>query len=154
MTSLINQGDFAAAAELIAPDFAGHFPGFPTAYGPAGLQQILSVYRTAFPDQHVTVDEVIAEGDMVACRVTFSGTHTGPLMGMPPTGKQFKVPGLQILRMAAGKAAEQWANSDDLGDAAAAWSRASAGPGHALIPGKWNPECGSDVKGTVAYGIL
>jgi predicted ester cyclase len=73
------------------------------------------VYISALSDRHVTVEDMAAEGDKVAVRLTFSGAHTGGLMGIPPTGKQVKVSAINIFHLVDGKAVEQWTNSDDLG---------------------------------------
>jgi predicted ester cyclase len=72
-------------------------------------------FRAAFPDIHVAVEDVIANGDKVVVRLTFSGTHTGPLMGMPPTGKFVTITGIAIDRIQNGKIVEHWVNRDDLG---------------------------------------
>ena len=67
------------------------------------------------PDFHSTIEDVIAEGDKVVTRQTFRGTHTGDLMGIPPTGKQVTMSGIVISHFANGKCVELWANNDDLG---------------------------------------
>ncbi len=110
---IVNQHNLAT--ELIDPNYVDHVPGFPPVQGIEGLQQLISIYRNAFPDMQVTIEDLIAEGDKVAARFTFRGTHTGELMGIPPTGKQVTVSALHILRVANGKIVEEWQNSDDLG---------------------------------------
>ncbi len=55
-------------------------------YGPESMQGLATMLRTAFPDLHFTIEELVAEGETVAGHLTMSGTHQGPLMGMPPTG--------------------------------------------------------------------
>jgi steroid delta-isomerase-like uncharacterized protein len=84
--------------------------------------QGLQIYRhfllkffTAFPDAHFTSEELIAEGDTVAVRRTFRGTHTGSFMGIPPTGKQVTTTVMTMNRFAHGKIVEVWNNTDDLG---------------------------------------
>jgi len=86
-----------------------------TIQGLEAYQQFFSMYFAAFPDAGVTIEDLIAEGDTVVVRQTFRGTHTGDLMGIPPTGKQVSGTGIQITRIANGKAVEQWFNGDDLG---------------------------------------
>jgi predicted ester cyclase len=71
--------------------------------------------RTAFPDLHFTIEELIAEGDVVAGRLTMSGTHEGPLMGMPPTGRSVQQAHMHFVRFRDGKAVEHWGVRDDLG---------------------------------------
>ena len=76
---------------------------------------LATMYRTAFPDLHFTVEDQIAEGDMVANRVTARGTHQGEFMGIAPTGKQVTVTGITIDRIAGDKLEESWASWDFLG---------------------------------------
>ena len=112
----INQGKMAVVDELVSPDYVEHDPGFPQPVrGPEGLKQYFMVFRTAFPDIHITIEDMIAEGDMVAVRHTARGTNQGDLMGMPPTGKQVTVTGIVIHRIADGKFVESWVNVDNLG---------------------------------------
>jgi len=112
----INKKNLTAVSEYVAPNFVGHFTGgAPPVQGVEGFKQYLSMWNTAIPDSRVTVDDIIAEADTVALRVTFRGTHTGPLMNIPPTGKSITVSGINLFRIVDGKAVEQWANTDDLG---------------------------------------
>ncbi len=67
------------------------------------------------PDGRYELTSMIAEGDMVACRVTISGTQEGEMFGIPPTGKSFSVEHVHWHRVANGKLAERWAVRDDLG---------------------------------------
>ncbi len=73
------------------------------------------MYRSAFPDLQATVEDQVAEGDKVASRFTFRGTHRGELAGIPPTGNQVEVTGIVISRIEGGKGAEDWSNYDALG---------------------------------------
>jgi steroid delta-isomerase-like uncharacterized protein len=109
-----NQGNTAVFDELLAADYVGHDPSGPM-HGPEGFKQLYVTYRTAFPDTHLTIEEQIAEGDMVASRWTATGTHQGPLMGIPPSGKRVTIAGITITRFASGKPAEAWFNYDTLG---------------------------------------
>jgi len=111
-----NKGDLSVIDELYASDAVADFlpPGFPT--GTAGLKQFVMVYRTAFPDTHFTIEDLIAEADSVVTRWTATGTQAGPLMNIPPTGKQVTVQGISITRYAAnGKAVQAWTSFDQLG---------------------------------------
>jgi predicted ester cyclase len=109
-------GNLAPADEWIAPNWVNHDPGTPELPpGPEGFKLLVSGYRAAFPDLKVTLDDVIVEGDKVAGRWTASGANTGPLMGMPPTGKQATISGISILTFAGGQVAEQRTNWDTLG---------------------------------------
>jgi hypothetical protein len=71
--------------------------------------------RTAFPDLHFTIEELIAEGDTVAGRLTMNGTHDGPLMSMPPTGRPVRQDHMHFVRFRDGKAIEHWGVRDDMG---------------------------------------
>jgi steroid delta-isomerase-like uncharacterized protein len=107
--------DQSRAYQLVAPDFVGHFPGQPPIEGLEAYRQFGSVYFSAFPDLQITPEDLIAEGDKVTMRYDWRGTHTGELMGIPPTGKQVITSGISILRVANGKITEQWDNFDNLG---------------------------------------
>ena len=72
------------------------------------------MYFNAFPDLRLTVDEMVAEGDAVVTRNTATATHTGDLMGIPPTGKQITVRGLDLVRFSGGKATEVWHFEEDM----------------------------------------
>jgi len=109
-----NQKNWAAYYELFTPDFVLHNASM-TIQGLEGYKQFLSMYLAAFPDARLTLDDVIGEGDKVVTRQTLHGTHTGDLMGIPPTGKQVSSTGIIITRLENGKAVEQWTNYDDLG---------------------------------------
>ena len=112
----INRGNMAVVDELVSPDYVAHDPGFPQPVrGPEGLKQYFLVFRTAFPDLHLTIEDIIAEGDTVVVRHTARGTHQGDLMGMPPTGKQETVTGIAIHRLVNGKFVESWVNAGSLG---------------------------------------
>jgi predicted ester cyclase len=71
--------------------------------------------RTAFPDLPFTIEELIAEGDLVAGRLTMRGAHDGSLMGMPPTGRQVHEAHVHFARFRDGKAVEHWGVRDDVG---------------------------------------
>ena len=101
-----NKGDFAVADELLARDYVDHDSSYPP--GPAGVQAELSMYRRAFPDLRFTVEDVIAEDDRVATRVSAIGTHQGDLPRIPATGKRVTISGIVVFRFAHGKAVEAW----------------------------------------------
>jgi predicted ester cyclase len=113
--AVINKRNLKAIDELVDPNYVGHIPAFPPVQVIEGLQQVFSTYLTAFLDMTGTIEDLIAEGDKVAARLNFRGTHIGPMMGIPPTGKQVTLSAMNIFRVANGKFFEQWVNSDDLG---------------------------------------
>ena len=99
---VLNQGKLALIDELHVPDFVYHNASR-TIHGLESFKQYLSMLLTAFPDLHVTIEDMIGEGDRVVVRFTFRGTHQGDLRGIPPTGKQVAVRGIDILCAANGK---------------------------------------------------
>lgn len=111
-----NSNNLAGAAEFIAANFTNHDPGTPPLpAGPEGYKQLVTAYRTIYPDLEMTVDDLISEGDKVVCRWTARGTNTGPLMGMPATGKSATVTGISICTVVNGQIVEQRTNWDTLG---------------------------------------
>lgn len=105
----MNRGDLDALDELIADDYVEHDHGL---RGPAAFKQRLATFLAAFPDLRVTIDEVIGDGDTFASRTTITGTHTGALMGIPPTGRRVSVGGVDLGRIRNGKAQERWGGMD------------------------------------------
>jgi steroid delta-isomerase-like uncharacterized protein len=81
----------------------------------AGYRQAMSALFAAFPDSRFSTDDLIAEGDKVAIRHTFRGTHRGEFQGIPPSGEFVTVAAIAILRVEDGKIAESWLNADFLG---------------------------------------
>jgi predicted ester cyclase len=112
----ISPGRVTIADELIAPEFIDHSgpPGFP-ATGPESFKQLVTAFRSAFPDLAVTIEHLVAEGDKVVVAGTMRGTHQGSLFGIPPTGRAFTMTATDILRIVEGKVVEHWGNEDDLG---------------------------------------
>jgi len=108
-------GDLRIVDEIVHPDFVSHSspPGLPP--GPEGVKLWASLFRDAFADLYSTIDDVIVEGDKAVERFTGGGTHTGEFFGIPPTGKQAVITGVNIFRVADGMIVEHWGNSDDLG---------------------------------------
>ena len=109
----INNGDLSVADEIMATDYVYHFPGMDFK-GPEGFKQFITIQRTAFPDLHVTVDEMIAEGNMVAARFKISGTMKGELMGIAPTGKKMNIVEALFIRFENGKVVEATPTIDQL----------------------------------------
>jgi steroid delta-isomerase-like uncharacterized protein len=111
-----NKGNVDVANEVYASAFVAHDPTIPGGQGsPEQVKQFVNTYLSAFPDGHTTVENLISDGEKVAYRWTFRGTHQGELMGIPPTGKQVTVTGITINRVSRGKVEEQWNNFDQLG---------------------------------------
>lgn len=109
-----SQGNLALADELFASDFRLHFPGFP-ALDREGFKQVMSAFRTGFPNLTVTVEEQVAEGDKVVNRLRISGTQTGEFQGIPPTGRPVQFTAVSMMRLENGKLAEIWGQPDIMG---------------------------------------
>ncbi|NOZ28128.1 MAG: hypothetical protein GXP39_08775 [Chloroflexi bacterium] len=105
-----NQGRLEVAKEIHAPDYTFHEQTNPPIRGRDAYDQFAIMYRTAFPDLHFTIEELIAKGDKVVERWSCTATHQGELMGIPPTGKRARTTGISIFRIADGKIAEEWTN--------------------------------------------
>ena len=109
-----NQGNLDVVDELVAPEVYNH-PAVPEhQHGTAGFKHVMEWVREFSSDVHYDIDDIIAEGDKVAVRMTQSGTHTGTVRDIPPTGKSFSVDYVHWFRLADGKVAEMWAVRDDL----------------------------------------
>jgi len=112
---VINKKNLAAIDEFIDPNFVNHAlpPGMPA--GIEGERQVFSMYTTAFPDTHFTVEDMITEGDRVVARLSVSATQHGAYMGLPATGKHVRFTGIDIIHLAGGKLVERWGEMDMLG---------------------------------------
>ena len=112
---LWNTGNMAIADEIFATDFVNHDPNAPEVIDLEDYKKFIVTTRTGFSDFHVTLEDMIAEGDKVANRWTARGTHQGDLFGIPPTNKQATWTGISIYRFADGKIVEAWWSKDMLG---------------------------------------
>lgn len=110
---VFNQGRLDVIDELVAGDAVEH-ESLPIATGEmrTDLRTWLAELRTAFPDYHLELDDVIAEGDRVATRGRITGTNTGSLLGMPPTGRPICVDAIDIIRIEDGRIVEHWGIAD------------------------------------------
>ena len=111
---VFNKGNLSVAEEIMANDYVYHMGQGMEFKGPDGFKQLAIIFRNAFPDLHMAVEDMIAEGDKVAARFTLRGTHKGDLMGIAPTGKQFTTTGNVIIRFAGGKEVEAFGAADML----------------------------------------
>jgi steroid delta-isomerase-like uncharacterized protein len=114
-----NDGNFELADQVIAPNAVNHDPAetaeMRALRGPDVLKRTASMYRTAFPDVQITVDDVIAAEDKVVLRWHSDGTHQGDLAGFAPTGAHGSVTGISIDQWKDGKVVETWTEWDNLG---------------------------------------
>lgn len=108
-----NRHDLDGFCELFADDYVDHGdPGGTN--GRAAMRQHLSAFLAAFPDLHTSLDQVIvdADGQTIGSRTTTTGTHQGELMGIPPNGRQIRVPGVDMARLSGGLIVERWGGMD------------------------------------------
>ena len=113
---VLNQKRVDVIDELFARDYVDHDPDNPDQKpGSEGVHDWVNDFITAFPDVHLTIDGMIAEGDEAATRFTFRATHKGDLVGIAPTDKQVTVTGVWISRFSGGKIVEAWLNMNTLG---------------------------------------
>jgi predicted ester cyclase len=113
-----NMGKAAALAivdETCAADYVVHAGIGPDIHGLRDNKQDTSGVFKSFPDVHLTIDDLIVEGDKVATRWTLTGTHKGEFMDIPPSNKKVKIWGITIDRVAGGKFVESWVRYDNLG---------------------------------------
>jgi predicted ester cyclase len=113
--ALLDSRDPDVADDFFAPDFVSHNnpPGFPA--GVDGVKRFFTMFRDAFPDVAVEIDEIVVEGDRVAVATTFTGTHEGELMGMAPTRRRVSVTGIDIVRVSGGRIVEHRGLTDIVG---------------------------------------
>jgi steroid delta-isomerase-like uncharacterized protein len=115
---VFSQGNLDLVDDLFAPNYVLHDPGIPGGElrGTESFkQQWVSMFRTAFPDLQLSVEDQVAEGDKVVTRYTGRGTHQGELMGIPPTNNEVVVSGIIISRVSGGRIEEEWNSFDALG---------------------------------------
>ena len=110
---VINNGDFPVLDEVIHPNYVYHSPD-QVLRGPEALRDLLTAYRTAFPDLHVEIEELVSTADKCVISFTLSGTHQGELMGIAATGRQVKVSGMTLSHFENGKIVEEWELLDQL----------------------------------------
>lgn len=114
-----NQGNLELIDQFVAPHAVNHDPAEPPRLrelrGPEVLKRTVQMYRGAFPDVRITVDDVIAAGDKVVLRWHSEGTHRGELEGLAPTGVRGSVTGISIDQWKDGKVVESWTEWDNLG---------------------------------------
>jgi steroid delta-isomerase-like uncharacterized protein len=106
------KGNVAAVDEFMAAEYVEHPRPSTLPPGTEGLKQLIAAYRTAFPDLKMTLDDIFAEGEMVAFRWSVSGTHLGDWLGVPPTGNHVAATGITVFRIAGEKVVESWTTID------------------------------------------
>ncbi len=105
---VFGKGNMAFIDEHTAPDFVEHTPSPRQEPGIAGFKKFVTDFRTAMPDLKFEVVHLMAEGDMVVIHIRETGTQTGPMMGLPASGKKMDVEGIDLIRIKDGKMVEHW----------------------------------------------
>jgi steroid delta-isomerase-like uncharacterized protein len=107
-----NRWDLSLAEDLIDEELTFRGSLGVAVRGRAAFRDYMNTVRRAFPDFHNRVEELIAEGDMVVARLTYTGTHHGELFGIAPTGRRVTYAGVAVFRIEAGRIREGWVLGD------------------------------------------
>jgi steroid delta-isomerase-like uncharacterized protein len=111
-----NEGNFDLADEIFDHYRAHQSDGTTLERGPEDVKRFMGEFRSAFPDFHSTIEDMVAEGDKVVTRWMARGTHQGEFRGIAPTGKEIEMTGIGIFRFSTeGKVVESWDAMDQLG---------------------------------------
>lgn len=105
---VLNQGHIPVIDEIVAPGFVDHTPAQAAHADLESLKEQVAGWRRAFPDLHVTVDEIIAQDGKLAVRISWQGTHKGEFMGRAPTGRQVRTSAIDVLHTQDGRITEAW----------------------------------------------
>jgi steroid delta-isomerase-like uncharacterized protein len=111
----VEEGDFDALDDLLADHLIDHNPIPGQLPGREGFKQWMASARQIFPDLSATVEDTVVENDRVAGRVTFRGTHSGPLAGVPPTNLPVEFTAFHLVHLSQGQIVEWWGTADLLG---------------------------------------
>lgn len=113
---VVNKGNLTTVDELFHSEYVLHIQSSAEPIrGAEPVKRTSAMFRSAFPDWHDTIEDVIASGDRVVTRWTESGTHKGEFQGIAPTGRQVRLTGIDIFRLKDGKIVEQWVQMDMIG---------------------------------------
>lgn len=121
-------GDMSILDEIYGEDFVDHSPGIPDDMrrGPGSVRGHYSFLRSAFSDMAIEQHDVIVDGDLIGLRWTWHATHSGPFLGMPPTGARVAIDGYDLIEVRDGKIRAAWVYQDNLALMA---QLGAAGPG-------------------------
>ena len=112
---IFNEGRLDRIDEVLDPGYVYHDAPPDTPPGPDAVRQAVEMFRAAFPDLKITIEEQIAEGDKVCSRTTTRGTHRGSIFGLQATGRKIVMPGLTLVRIVDGRVGESWVKNDVAG---------------------------------------
>lgn len=114
---IINKASYDLLDQILDQNIVWHDPLLPggRVEGIENFKKVLKMFRSAFPDLHIKLEDQIVEGDKVVSRFVIRATHKGDLMEIRANGKPIRVSGISIIRFANGKAVEEWIEEDSLG---------------------------------------
>ena len=128
LEEFVSEGKTGIAEELFAPDYINHTAGSGINSGRERMARSIAALKAAFPDWHVAIESMVAEGDQVVDRFHITATHTGSVSGIPPSGRRIDALGMHMWRLVDGKLAEGWYLTDALPAVAAALVPAPPSP--------------------------
>jgi len=115
MANYWRTGDLSFVDGIFDSSFVQHISGLPPNMGREAMKQMFPMFRAGMPDFQMKIEDMVADGDRVAIRISWHGTHKGEIMGINPTGKKASITEMQFFRIANGKIMERWGESDMLG---------------------------------------
>jgi steroid delta-isomerase-like uncharacterized protein len=108
LMEMVNQRAVGLASQLFAEEYVSRSPHGPETRGPESMAQLVNRLASAFPDVLVAVEDIVAEGEKVAARITIHGTHRGEWRGIAPTGSRVAFTEHQVYHLAGGKIVARW----------------------------------------------
>src|SRR5512137_2280149 len=114
MLQAIQKGEAGAVEKYFASNWVNHDPSLSPLKGLDGARQLIALW-SGFSNMSLTIEDTLSQGDRVAVRFRLSGTHSGPVLGIAPTGKKINITGTGIFKVVNGKATDNWVNFDSLG---------------------------------------
>jgi predicted ester cyclase len=114
MLQAVQTGAVVDVEKIFAPTWVNHDPSLLPMQGLEGARMLIRMW-SGFSNMQVTIEDSLSQGDRVAVRFRLRGTHTGELLGIPPTGKTVNISATGIFRVVDGKATDNWVNVDALG---------------------------------------
>ena len=110
----IDRRNLTSLDQFLTPDYVGHFSAYPTVYGQEEFKKFVGMYNQGFPNMRANVEQILIDGDFAACRVSFTGRHTGNLGELEPTNKQVNNLSISLFHFVGDRVNEQWATNDDM----------------------------------------